>query len=342
MKKGKLFALAAGVLATALTVGCSGSESSAKSDADGGTLEGKTVEFIVPFSPGGGYDTYARMIAPKLEEELGATVVVVNKPGAGGMLATNELWNTKPDGLTFAMFNTVGHIGSALAEAEGVQYEAEEFSYLARVSREPDVVVTKANGPLSSWDDVIAADAVRFGASGPGSLEYVDAVVLQLLDGVEGEVVTGFEGSSEVALAVLAGDVDLHALSMGSQMSGIESGDTNPLLVIGAEEVPELEGVPSIMDYVSGDNENLIATHTRLLETGRVLAAPPGTDEGVLEELRSALETVLTDEEFIAEAEEAGRPLDFASGEEVQALVEELMDSPAEYVDVLKQAYLSN
>jgi tripartite-type tricarboxylate transporter receptor subunit TctC len=153
------------------------------------------------------------------------------------------------------------------------------------------------------------------------------------------EVVTGFAGSSEASLSLVAGDVDLHALSMGSQMPAIESGDAVPLLVVGEEPVPELQAVPTVMDYASDANRSLLENHTQLLQSGRVIAAPPGMDPHLLRELRAAFEDVVTDEQFIAESTAVGRPIDFASGEDVQAMVEKLMASPAEYVQLLKQAF---
>jgi tripartite-type tricarboxylate transporter receptor subunit TctC len=309
-----------------------------------GPLAGEKIELVVPFSPGGGYDTYARQLAPALEKRLGATIAVVNEPGAGGLVATNEFWGARPDGTTIAIFNMVGHLGSALAEAPGVQYDATGFSYIGRISQEPDVVVTGKNSPLMAFDDVLAARSgppLRFGAGGPGSLEYIDAVVLGSLFGLNSEVVTGFEGSSEASLSLLSGDVDLHALSLGSQLPGIEGGDTRPLLVVGEESVPELPGVKTVMDYASDANRSLLQNHTRLLESGRAFAAPPGTDPEVLRELRAAFADVVTDPQFAAEAAAAGRPVAFASGEDVQAMVEDLMQSPPEYVQLLKQAFVA-
>jgi tripartite-type tricarboxylate transporter receptor subunit TctC len=334
-----LGALTCGALLAPLLTGC-GAE--APGAAASGSFAGETIELVVPFSPGGGYDTYARQLAPALEKRLGATVAVVNEPGAGGLLATNELWNARPDGSTIAILNMVGHLGSALAGAPGVQYEATEFSYIGRISQEPDVVVTGARGPLQKFDDVLSGTPgrpVRFGAGGPGSLEYIDAVVLGSLFGLDSEVVTGFAGSSEASLSVVAGDVDLHALSLSSQLPGIEGGDTRPLLVVGAEPVPELAGVPTVMDYATDANRSLLESHTRLLETGRAFAAPPGMDPDRLAELRTAFADVAADEQFVADSAAAGRPVDFAGGEEVQAMVEELMAAPPEYVQLLEQAF---
>src|SRR5680860_1431098 len=91
-------------------------------------LESETITFAVPYDAGGGYDTYARLMAPYLEEEIGATVVVENQPGAGGLLAINSLLTAPADGTTIAIMNAVGSGGAVIADAEGVQFELDELS----------------------------------------------------------------------------------------------------------------------------------------------------------------------------------------------------------------------
>ena len=306
---------------------------------ESGNFSGETIEFIIPFDAGGGYDSYARQLAPELGEKLDADVVVINKPGAGGLLATNEVRNANPDGNTIVMFNTVGHIGSALAEAEGVQYEPEEFSYIGQISSEPDVLITKSGSEYEDFDSVLDAPAIRFAATGPGSNEYVDPVVLMELFGINGEVVTGFGSSNEAYLAVIAGNVDAHSRSLGSQLPGIEAGDADPLLIIGSEPVEQLDDVATLLEVVPEDKRELAEAHTELIESGRTIAAPPETDPQVLDELRTAFEEVVTDSEYQKAAEESGRPVTFASGEDVEAMVSRLMDAPQEYVSMLKRAY---
>lgn len=339
---GAAWFLVAAITATA----CGSSDPSPEGSGDaaeGASLAGETIEFVVPFSPGGGYDQYARMLAPELEEKLGAKVVVINKPGAGGILATNEVLEADPDGTTIIMFNTIGHVGSALAEAEGVQYEVEEFSYIGRISSEPDVMLTKSDSEFESIEDVIAADRpVKFAATGPGSNEYIDPIVLQELLGFQAEMVTGFEGGSEAYLALIQGNVDAHSRSLYSQLPGVDAGDAKALLVIGSEPVEQLDGVPTLLDVVPDEKRDLAETHAALVESGRTIAGPPGMDPALLDELRTAFEEVATDEEFVAEAEETGRPVSFASGADVEATIQELMSAPADYVELLRAAFGTN
>lgn len=331
----------AAMTAILLTVTACGQDKSA--DDGPASLAGDTIELIVPFAPGGGYDSYARQLAPKLGEELNATVIVVNKPGAGGVLATNEVWNSEPDGTTIALFNTPGHLGSALAQSPGVRYDAEAFSYIGRLSSEPDVVLTAKDSAYQSWADVEKKRGdppVRFAATGPGSNEYIDGVVLQNLLGLDSKVVTGYSTSNEAYLGILSKVVDLHSRSYGSQESAIKSGDAIPLLTIGSKDGYErLAETPTLTEVVADDQQSLAQSHEELIQSGRTIAGPPNMRPELLELLRNAFQKVVTDADYDAAAKKSRRPISFASGQQVADNVKKIMQSPKEYVELIKKAY---
>jgi tripartite-type tricarboxylate transporter receptor subunit TctC len=307
------------------------------------SLAGETIQLIVPFAPGGGYDAYARQLAPKLGAELHATVIVVNKPGAGGVLATNAVWKAEPDGTTIALFNTPGHLGSALAQSPGVRYNAEDFSYIGRLSSEPDVVLTAKDSVYQSWADVMKKRGnppVRFAATGPGSNEYIDGVVLHNLLGLDSKVVTGYSTSNEAYLGILSRVVDLHSRSYGSQESALKSSDAIPLLTVGSKDgYPLLADTPTLSDVVADDQKALAQSHAELIESGRTIAGPPGMRPELLELLRNAFQKVVTDPDYEAAAKKSRRPISFASGQEVADNVTKIMHSPKEYVELIKKAY---
>jgi tripartite-type tricarboxylate transporter receptor subunit TctC len=320
--------------------GCSPSTaSSASTSAEDAAekLKNQTITLVVPFDPGGGYDAYARMVAPKLGEELGATVIVENKPGAGGILATNEVVHAKPDGKTLVLLNGPGHLGAAIAKTNGVRYDAKTMSYIGQISSEPDVLVTSKSSPIASVDDIAGK---RFAATGPGSNEYIDAVVLNQQLGMQNQVVTGFKSSNEASLNVIQGNIELHSRSLGSQQPGINAGDLKPILVIGENNgAKEIDGIDNLVDVVKDDQKELATLHSKLVSSGRLIAAPPGTDAGTLQVIREAFKKVMTNEAFIRDAADSGRPVHYASGEDVQKLVDDLMDSPQDYVDLITKAY---
>lgn len=309
-----------------------------------GSFEGQTIELVVPFDPGGGYDQYARQLAPALAEELGAkTVKVVNEPGAGGLVALNGLVSATPDGTTIQLLNMTGTLGGALAEARGVEYEPEKFSYVGQITTEPDVAITARTGPIDTYAELVVAakkGGLRSAATGPGSNEYIDPLVLDQVLGIDNEIVTGFGGSDEAALSLLQGNVDVYSRSLSSQLSTLESEDGTPVLVLGSERLEQYPDVPTILEVAQGEEAQKIAQHhVAILESGRTIAAPPDMDPERLEILREAFEEVATDPGFQEAGAQAGRPIVFKDGASVQTEVAKLMDAPAEYVDILKAAF---
>ena len=116
--------------------------SCSKPAADSGNFySGKTISYIVSTDPGGGYDTYARMIGNYLQNYVGAdNVVIRNVPGAGHMVGANTLWRSRPDGLTIGTFN-VGLIYGQLVGKDGMQFDLRKFEWIGKAAGEPRSIV---------------------------------------------------------------------------------------------------------------------------------------------------------------------------------------------------------
>lgn len=307
---------------------------------DCSSLEGQTVTLVVPFSPGGGYDSYARMIAPFLGDQLGAQVIVENSDGAGGLLAINQLLTAEPDGTRLAIMNAVGAGGGALAGAEGVQFEIDGLSYIGRVGASYHIFATAANSEYETFDDVLAADVFRYGSTGPGAADFVNGVLLNEIFDLDAEIITGFEGSEENELAVTSGDVDGMTGDFDSRLPAIENGDHRALLLLGPEPDPAIPDAPALLQLDLDEEQMAIAeAQVNLLDFGRPIVGPPGMPDEILACVRGALEAAIEDPELVAQSEETGRPIAWLPGEEVDELVQELLDSPPEFLEILQEAY---
>ena len=312
----------------------------AATQAASSCYEGQTATFVVAYGTGGGYDRIARIVAPYLEEELGATVVVENQPGAGGLLAANNLFTAEPDGLTFGFFSGQGIAGSVLGGAEGVNFELPEFSSVARVAADPRVLVVGTQTPYETIEDVQSAEGLIFASAGPGGSDHIDATVLFPLLGIDGRIVTGYEGGAETELAVTAGDADLASGTVATAMTPIEAGDHRAVLIIGDERVEELPDVPALLELDLTDGELALAeSHIQLQDMGRLVWAPPGVPADCLEELRAAFEAALANPDLLAEIEDAGLAVDYLSGAELQTVTESVLASPSQYIELLQQAF---
>src|SRR4051794_15904229 len=111
----------------------------AAEDSEQAYFAGKTVRLVVGFGPGGGYDLYARMLAPYLSKTLNATVIVENRPGAGGLLALNGVSISPPDGLTMMIVNGTGAAFSQLTDQQGARYDLAKLGYVATLSAPPSL-----------------------------------------------------------------------------------------------------------------------------------------------------------------------------------------------------------
>jgi tripartite-type tricarboxylate transporter receptor subunit TctC len=324
----------------------SGCSSDSSSDAAAGgngeasacaALEGETVTLVVPYTPGGGYDTYARMIAPYLEEQLGTSIVVENRDGAGGLLAINNLTNEEPDGTTIALMNGQGGVAASLAGAPGASFDVAELTYLGKVAGEAPVAVTGASTGYDTWEDVLAAQDFQWASTGLGAEDYINSSFLTTVFEMDAEVVVGFPGSSEAELAVTTGDTEGMTGDPSSRRTAIENGDHVPVLVIGRERPEWLpEDVPLVSDVEATEEQAaLIEPQVALMEMGRPLVAPPGMDEELTGCLRDALAAAMEDPDLVAEAEEQQRPITYLGGEELEVLIQQLLDSPEEYRELL-------
>lgn len=338
-----LFALL-GVMAL-LATGCDSAGTSTEAAGGGGggdcsVFEGETVKLVVPYSPGGGYDAYARMVAPHLAKELGAKVVIENQDGAGGLLAINNLMAAKPDGTRLAIMNGVGVAGGALADAEGVRFDLEDLSMIGRVAEQKPVFVVGGGTDYKTVEDVQAGKGFRFASTGPGAADFVNAQMLMQILGIDGRVVTGFEGSDESELAVVRGDVDGQTGDLDSRIDAIEAGDQRPMLVIDAKRAKELPDVPALPELDLNQQEQALAESLIDLSAfGRPIVGPPGLPKDRLNCLRQALQRAVESPKLLAEADKQQRPLTWLSGAELDERVKRLADAPEDFKRGLKDAY---
>ncbi len=334
-----------------LVAACGGSDSGSGSSATGAAeeppadacadLKGDVVKLVVGYSPGGGYDTYARMVAPYLAEELEAEVVIENQPGAGGLLALNSLQAASKDGTTIAIMNGIGAGGAALAGAEGVQFELDELSYIGRLAGDSQLIVGRADGEYKDWQDVQQSTGFQFGGTGPGASDYVTpALLISMFDLKNAELVTGFDGSSEVELALLQGEVDGMSGQVDSRRAAIEAGDQVPLLVVDRERPEVAADTQTILELeLDAEQQELAEAHLNLLDIGRPLVGPPGMEESALTCLRTAFDAAVENPDLVAEADAQERPLNPLSGKELDQLVDGLLNAPESYLTVLEESF---
>lgn len=330
------------VTVAACSEGGAGGAGGGGGDGSEKPFEGETIDFVVPFDPGGGYDTYTRTIAPYMAECLGAEMVVRNEPGAGSLLATNSTAVAEPDGTRIQIMNMPGAISSQLAGAEGVRFDLNEFSWIGRIAAPREVVIAGKDSGLETFEDLATADdTVQLVATGPGASDFIGANTLAQAFELEHDIATGFAGSQEATNAVIAGDADVHVMPYDTVLPVIEAGDVVPLVMF-ADELPEyMPETPLIGDVEppSEEGQELVDSFMTIAETGRSVTAPPGVPEEQLTALREGFSCAMENQELLDELDEQRRPLDVMEGEEYAQLVEEALKPSDAFQALLEEAF---
>lgn len=309
------------VAAAALAAGLAGlfaAPAAAGSAAD--FYQGKVVKLVVGYGPGGGYDLYARMLAPHLERRLGATVVVDNRPGGGGMVAISQLANSQGDGLTLVLANLEAAALGQILDSAGIRFDVAALPVLGRVASDPKVVLLGTGSPFRSIADLRAAERpIRWSGGGKTDAIADTAAVLSHTLNLRAEIIIGYKGAKEAALAAVRGESDGLVLSDGTARTLAAGGDLAAVAVLARERSALMPEVPTIFELADIDDEDArwLDYRAGLTNLGRTLVTAPGTPEERLAFLREATASVLTDPALLAEAEATKRPIGYAAPQAV-------------------------
>jgi tripartite-type tricarboxylate transporter receptor subunit TctC len=306
--------------------------------------DGRNIRWIIPYSPGGGYDEYARLIAPFLEKYTGARVDIYNMPGAGGMRGVNELFNAPKNGLTIGTLNGSALIMNELAGIRGADYKIAEFDFLGRIVADRRVFVVSLDSGYGSIEAVWSAgDKVKVGATGLGGSTYVDAVIANEVFGWGLDIIHGFDSSSVIHQAMLRGNIAGTWGSWGSVVGAVDVGRDKIILQSGRQRLEDLADIPTTLELAdrTADPERTTAILNIwqvLQDVGRPVAAPPGTNPDRYQFLIEAFESAMNDAEFLALASRSGRPIDFATAAEMRQLVIDATVMPGSIRSLFVQA----
>jgi len=306
--------------------------------ADMNLFRGKTITYIVATSPGGGYDTYGRLIARYLQKYLpGSRVVVRNVPGAGHIVGANTIYAAKADGLTIGMFNT-GLIYDQLIKRQGVLFDLSKFSWIGKAADDTRALMISNTSGLKNIDDILKAKApIKFAAAGVGSAAYNDTKILADALHLNVQIVPGFSGN-EGEMSMLRNEVVAEVGTAESMEQFVKQGHGYFALALSGDP-KALPGVPRASQYVKDDHgKRLLALVETLSEIGRLTAGPPGMPPAVLAAEREALNAAMKDPQLLAEAKKLALDIDAAPGEVVDTKIKAALAQPPETVAALKAA----
>jgi tripartite-type tricarboxylate transporter receptor subunit TctC len=265
----------------------------------------RPIQMIVAFAPGGSTDVMARAMEPFLEKELGADIVIENRPGASGEIAYTALAKSKPDGYTFSYINTPGFLSMQVQRKLG--YDPKTIKPIARIVDDPAAIVVPEASEIKTIADFVAAakakpGAVSFGSSGIGTDDHLAIIIL----GSEtGTTITHipFNGAGETRTAILGAQVSGGGLNV-SEFGGNDTSGLRMINTFGKERSPQLPDVPTAIE--SGFNVEMTSE--------RGIAAPREVPAEISDRFAAAVKATLDNPDFQKQAKQMALPLAYLSG----------------------------
>jgi len=309
--------------------------------------KGKTVTVYVGLSPGGGYDTNARLLAKHLDKYIPGqpNIIVKNMPGGGGLVMTSYVANVAaPDGLSIGApqrgipFEPLINKDSAHAK-----YDPLKLNWLGSMNADTSVAVaTKASG-VTSWKDLKQKELVVAG-TGVGTESVVVPYVLRNILGLKFKVIAGYPGGSEMNLAMQNGEVSGRGTFSWTSVKPhkkewIDSGELIVLFQMGLKKHPDLPDVPLVTDLAETDEQKQLL---KLEFTGFQLGRPYFVGQKVphdrVQALRRAFDATLKDKDLLAEAEKLKLEVSPTTGEEMQDILKQVYATPESLIAKLSEA----
>jgi tripartite-type tricarboxylate transporter receptor subunit TctC len=325
---------------------------SAHAEAQTPYYQGKTIRLIVGYPAGSTHDAWARLVGAYLTKHIAGNpnTIVQNMPGAGSAVAANYVFGVaKPDGLSIAVVNAGLYFDQLLGRKE-VQYDWGKFAWVGSSTRSNTLLYMAAQTPFKTIQDVRgAATPPKCGSTGSGNSGYYVPKLLEETIGTKFQIVSGYQGGSDIDLAVERGEVHCRAISIPVYFgrepyhSWRKTGFARVLIQTGNKRDARIADVPTLNELMEQYQTAPLARRlASVVNTSAEFGAwpamtSPNTPAEYLKILRAAFVKSVNDPELLAEAKKKTLDVELITGEEAEALAREVVNQPAEIVARLKK-----
>jgi len=251
----------------------------------------KTISLVSPFQPGGASDVLARVIVKPLSDALGQTVIIENKPGAGGNIGINYVGRSKPDGYTLLITTSVLVINPSLYKNAGFD-PFKDFAPISDCGASPNVILTKANSGINSFNEMVTLaknqpDVLNYAHAGVGVSPHLGMELFKSRAKINIAPIP-YPGGGPAIQAVLGGSTQIGSINILGLMPHIKSGALIPLAQTGSERASEMPNVPTLTElgYPNTEAETFVA-----------ILAPAGTPPAIVERLSKEINLILQNAE---------------------------------------------
>ncbi len=295
--------------------------------------KGQRITIIVGSETGGDYDVWARMIARYMGKYIPGhpSFLVQNMPGAGGIRASNHMYNLAArDGSQIAMSSRNSSF-KALAREPGVMFDPVKFNWIGSPETTTRVCVVSNRSPVQTLPEIFEKEVIMAGAGAGTALSTVPPLLNRLL-GAKMKLVEGYASSTAAKLAIDRGEVHGLCQSLSqivrAYFQDLGAGRLKVLFSMEKDPPPEAKA-PSIFEFTKTEQQRRVLSLFSVgVQIGRPVSAPPGVPAERVAALREAFAATMRDPELRAEAERQGFVANLVSGEKVAGMVEDLMNTP--------------
>jgi tripartite-type tricarboxylate transporter receptor subunit TctC len=310
---------------------------------------GKTIRIVLGLTPGSGADLTARLVAKYLPKYVPGNpgVIVENRPGGGGMLAANTVYNTEPKDGSVIAAPLEGFPLQQLLGGEGVQFDSRQFQWVGSLVKSQSACVARLDSGINRIQDIIGTGKqLIVGSSGPGGTAHDAPTVLEAALNADFSIIAGYPGGGETLLALENKEIDGYCVSFSAMISTARRLIDGPgaiakiIIILGSETPnhPLLQGVPAA-ETLATNNEarTLLRVVNSPGQMTRPFAFAPGVPADRVAAVRTAFDRVVADPEFLEEAQRASVDIDANTGEQISQLVEAVLTTPPDVTSRLKQ-----
>ncbi|MBM3607280.1 MAG: hypothetical protein FJX29_02335 [Alphaproteobacteria bacterium] len=305
---------------------------------------GKQIRFIIRSKPGGGYDQYSRLLGRHIGKHIPGkpTVVPINMPGGGGIIAANHVANIAPrDGTILTIVSQGLPVDQALGLNKTLKADMRDFLWVGNLSASNQLLVAWHTSATKNLEDAKKRETT-IGATGAGSISTQMPTLLNNALGTRLKVIYGYPDGTDVNLAMEKGELEGRSTNPWASYRSVtphyvERKLITPLIQIGMRKAPELPHVPLLLDQpVSAENRPAIEFMSKAVTVGRPIATTPGAPADRVAAMRRAFDAALKDPEFITDAQRMRAEIEPMSGEELQSLVNDIVSAPPQVIERVK------
>lgn len=307
----------------------------------GDMFRGKTVTVYIGFSPGGGYDTYARMVARHIGKYLpgNPTVIPQNMPGAGSLTLANHIYNVAPkDGTAFGSVEGGILFEGLYIKDAPVKFDPRKFTWVGGVNKEVSTCQAWNASPVTTFRDAFEK-TMTVGGTGPGGDPHLFPRILNSVLNTKFKIVSGYPGTNEIFLAMEQRELDGICGWYWSSVKAVkndwlEQKKIVPLVQLALEKHPSFPDVPLVLDFAKTPEDRQVLEITFApMGMGRPYLAPPDLPADRRDALRSAFAQAMKDKVFLTEAEKAKLEINPTTGAEIEAVVAKIYAAPQSVID---------